>query len=275
MVMSPEYPDLKWVQPRAWSNANRTSVQVVVIHTTEGSMRAESAEDGAAYDARRTDSTSTHYFHDSNSTVQCVRTEDIAYAALYNGNQRGIQHELCARAGTTDWSGEYSQDMLWVAARQVARDCMKWRIPARKLTAAQVAAGEKGLCGHVDITIAFPQDGGDHTDPGTRFPWFQFLAIVQAIIEGDTDMALADDMIVITEDTDKAAFGGDQPAGYKASAATLLQLTLIHAARAAASSRAASDSGKAILEEQKKTNILLAELVSLLKPTTPPAAAKK
>ncbi len=179
MVQSPEYPDLKWVQPRSWTDANRDSVQLIVIHTTEGSAHSSSAEDGAAYDARRTDGTSTHYFHDSTSTIQCVRTNDRAHTARTQGNRRGIHHELCGRAGSIDWDGDYAQAMLKRVAKQAARDSKKWGIPVRHLTVDQVADGVKGFCGHYDITRAFPQDGGTHTDPGSRFPWTQFLNMVR------------------------------------------------------------------------------------------------
>lgn len=181
MAQSPEYPDLRWVESKSWTDANRTSVQLIVIHTTEGHEEADSAEDGAAYDARRTDGTSTHYFHDRNSTVQCVRTSDQAHAARTQGNRRGIQHELCGKAGqgATGWADDASQGTLRQAAKQAARDAKKWNIPIRHLTVAQVAAGTKGFCGHWDITRAFPQDDGTHTDPGTSFPWTQFLDMVR------------------------------------------------------------------------------------------------
>jgi N-acetyl-anhydromuramyl-L-alanine amidase AmpD len=183
MATSPEYPDLRWMPPKSWSDANRGSVQLIVIHTTEGSAQAESAEDGAAYDQRRTDGTSTHYFHDSNSTVQCVRTADQAHAARTQGNRRGIQHELCTRAGSADWGNAYHQALLRQAAKQAARDAEKWGIPVRHVTVAQVAAGEKGFCGHIDITRAFPADKGTHEDPGPKFPWSQFLDLVRDELE--------------------------------------------------------------------------------------------
>ncbi len=182
MATSPEYPDLPWMPPKSWTDANRTNVQLIVIHTTEGSEHAQSAEDGASYDQRRTDGTSTHYFHDCDSTVQCVRTEDQAHAARTQGNKRGIQHELCADAADT-WNDSYHQAVLHRAAKQAARDAKKWGIPIKKLSSSQVAAGNKGFCGHAEITYAFPQDGGTHTDPGTNFPWSQFLAMVEE--EGD------------------------------------------------------------------------------------------
>lgn len=187
MAQSAEYPDLKWVPPKSWTNSNRTSVQVIVVHDTEGSENATSAEDGAAYDQRRTDGTSTHYFHDQNSTVQCVLTADQAHAARANGNRIGIQHELCgvASQGAAGWADAASQGTLRQAAKQVARDCKKWNIPVRRLTSGQVAGGTKGICGHADITAAFPQDNGTHTDPGPTFPWVSFLAMVQDELEGN------------------------------------------------------------------------------------------
>jgi hypothetical protein len=184
MAQSPEYPDLKWVQPRSWTDANRTSVQFITIHTTEGSAHSQSAEDGAAYDARRTDGTSAHYFVDNTSVIQCVRTNDRAHTARTQGNRRGIHYELCARAGwaASRWADSYSEAMLKRAAKQAARDARKWGIPIRHLTVDQVKDGVKGFCSHWDITRAFPADGGTHTDPGPNFPWSRFLDMVRAEI---------------------------------------------------------------------------------------------
>jgi N-acetyl-anhydromuramyl-L-alanine amidase AmpD len=201
MARSPEYPDLPWVEPRSWTNANRTSVQLIVIHTTEGSAHAGSAEDGAAYDARRTDGTSAHYFVDSDSVVQCVRTADQAHTARAQGNRRGIQYELCGRAGWSEaqWANAYGQAMLRRAAKQAARDARKWGIPVRHLTLAQIKAGDKGFCSHWDITRAFPADGGTHTDPGPNFPWGQFLDMIRDELE--------EDMAIDTTDVNKILDG--------------------------------------------------------------------
>jgi hypothetical protein len=73
--------------------------------------------------------------------------------------------------------------MLKRAAKQCARDAKKWGIPLRKLSAERVADGEKGFCGHVDVSRAFPADKGTHTDPGVNFPWAQFIALVKAEME--------------------------------------------------------------------------------------------
>jgi N-acetyl-anhydromuramyl-L-alanine amidase AmpD len=209
MAQSPEYPDLKWVPPKSWTDANRSYVQCVVIHMTEGAATATAAEDGAAYDQRRTDQTSTHYFHDSNTTIQCVRTADQAHAARTQGNRRGIQHELCGRGGTIDWNGTYGTGVLQHAAKQVARDCRKWDIPPRKISATQLAGGTKGICGHVDVTNAFPQDGGTHTDPGSRFPWSRFINMVQEYYAPEEDSMAGITKQDITDAVWKASYGGD------------------------------------------------------------------
>lgn len=190
MAQSPEYPDLAWMPPASWTDANRTVVQLIVIHTTEGGARGTAAEDGAAYDRRREDGTSTHYFTDNNSTVQCVRTTDQAHAARAQGNRRGIQYELCTKSGSATWGDAYHQAMLRLVAKQAARDAKKWGIPVRHCSAAEVADGLKGFCGHADITKAFPQDKGTHTDPGTGFPWSLFLDMVRAELNQEDDMDL-------------------------------------------------------------------------------------
>ena len=195
-MQSPEYSDLTFVKPRSWTRTERTSVQLIVIHTTEGSAHNRSAEDGAAYDARREDGTSTHYFVDNDSVIQCVETRFRAHTARSQGNRRGIQYELCTRARTSPagWMNPYHQAMLRRAAKQAARDAKRWGIPVRKISAERVAAGERGFCGHVDITRAFPADGGTHTDPGINFPWAQFLALVKAELEPAKAPEQEDDM---------------------------------------------------------------------------------
>ena len=197
-MQSTEYPDLSLVIPAAYGIGRPLSdtPRVIVIHYTAGSERSTSAEDGAAYDQRRTDGTSTHYFVDQDSIIQCVYTWDRANAARYMGNRIGIQYELCGTSQTrAQWLDAASDATLTLAAKQVARDCYKYKIPVRKITSTQVAAGSHGICGHADITLAFPADAGDHMDPGPEFPWDVFIARVQTaltnIITQEDDMDAA------------------------------------------------------------------------------------
>lgn len=197
MAPSPEYPDLQFVQPKAWgSGRDGKAVRYIVVHYTAGSEGPNSAEDGAAYDQRRTDGTSTHYHVDSNSVVQCVLTWDRANACFHKGNRLGIQYEL---AGTlqsrAQWLDPVSDATITNAARQMARDAKKYGIPVRRLSTSETRAawysypnGPKGFVGHVDVTNAYPEDGGDHTDPGPEFPWDVLLSRVEQFMTGEDDM---------------------------------------------------------------------------------------
>lgn len=180
-----EWPDLPFVPPRSYS-AWRPNGQprLIVVHYTAGSEGPTSAEDGAAYDQRRTDGTSAHYYVDQNSIVQCVYTWNRAHTALWNGNQVGIHYELCGTVQSrAQWLDAASSATIKNAAVQMVRDMEKYGIPAVRLTPQQVRAGHRGICGHADVTFAWPEDGGDHTDPGTEFPWD---VLIKAIQEGSS-----------------------------------------------------------------------------------------
>jgi len=201
MAKSPEYPDLPWVPPRSFTRGRSSGTpRFIVIHTTEGSAHGQSAEDGAAYDARRTDQTSTHYFVDSTSVVQCVRTTDTAHTAGPSGNRWGIQYELCGRASydRSWWLGDYGRPMLRLAAAQAARDVKRYGIPVKRITPADLRNGGRGFVGHVDVTNAWGEV--DHTDPGKNFPWTEFLGFVNEAINPASDLVAdegEDDMTVI------------------------------------------------------------------------------
>jgi N-acetyl-anhydromuramyl-L-alanine amidase AmpD len=188
-----------WVgYPRSYTPGRTRQVQYVVIHTTEGGEGPTAAEDGAAYDKRRTDGVSTHLFIDQDSAVQEVPFGDRAHAARFHGNEIGIQVELCGRAGQTwaQWHDAASAAELRIAAVEVAAICRRFDLPARHMSIAEVRAAyyardgarPKGICAHNDVTGAYPEDGGTHFDPGPNYPWNEFLAMVQAELEGGEDM---------------------------------------------------------------------------------------
>jgi hypothetical protein len=139
VTQSSEYPDLRFVPPRAYGTGrDGKAVRYIVIHYTAGAERSTSAEDGAANDQHRTDGTSTHYFVDSDSVVQCVLTSNRGNAARAKGNRLGIQYELCGTAQTrAQWLDAASLPTLRNAAKQVARDCRKYDIPVRRLSVVE------------------------------------------------------------------------------------------------------------------------------------------
>lgn len=240
MAQSPEYSDLRWMPPRAWGEGrDGKAVRYIVIHYTAGAERSTSAEDGAVYDQHREDGTSTHYFVDRDSIVQCVRTRDRANAARHKGNRLGIQFELCGTAqNRAQWLDAASLPTLKLAAEQVARDCRKYGIPVRRLTVAETRRawtdypnGPKGIVGHVDCTNAYPEDGGDHTDPGAQFPWDLFLDMVRAELNPqEDDVSFSSDEFTLTP---MAADALGKPAGTRMSGADLLQTMAIHMMRIA------------------------------------------
>jgi N-acetyl-anhydromuramyl-L-alanine amidase AmpD len=180
-----DWPDIPFLQALG-DGGLRGVTQVICIHTTESSADAAGE---ARYAAVRADETSAHYYCDRSGAIwQAVRDSHIAYSALWNGNQRGLHIELCGHADTTD----ITDPLLQTGARIVARLADKYEIPVRKVTAGQLLAGDRGICGHADITQAFPSDHGTHWDPGSKFPWSHFISLVQSAVEGDEFMALTD-----------------------------------------------------------------------------------
>lgn len=160
----------------------------IIVHTTEGSEHARSAEDGNAYDARRTDGTSTHVFVDTDTVVQEVNSYDRAHAALAVGNNRGYQIELCGRAGqvASQWADASSSAELMLAAQHCARVALKLGIPARWLTRDQMLAREKGFATHKNVTDWI---AGTHTDPGPNFPFGAFMTMVRRFMREYTTVA--------------------------------------------------------------------------------------
>ncbi len=187
-----------WVGlPKSYTPGRNRPVQYVVIHATDNTEGPSSAEAGASWDKRRTDGTSTHILVDSDSAVREVQDADRAHHARYHGNEIGLGVEICGYASQTaaQWDDDVSRATLQIAAREVAQMCRDHGLPPVRLSVAEVRAAyyapdgqrPKGICGHIDVTRAYPEDNGTHTDPGSGFPWDRFLAMVAAEM-GDDDM---------------------------------------------------------------------------------------
>lgn len=225
--------DIQWVgYPKSWTKGRRRKPQVVILHYTAGSEGPTSAEGGAAYDKRRTDGTSTHYFTDSaGPALQEVPDGDRAHTARFHGNEIGINIEICGTVQTrSQWLDPVSSATLRTTAGLVAILLQRHGFAFRRLTTAELRRAyysDPSLTGIVDhnaCTEAFPEDNGTHTDVGTAFPWDVFMAMVAAEL-GDTE---GDDMpklfqcddgpagvgaVYGSSGTSRMGFGGPDPWG--------------------------------------------------------------
>lgn len=154
------------------------AVRVIVIHSMEAPEKGDTAENVARFFATTDREASAHLCVDSDSTVRCVRDDDVAFAAP-GANADGVHVELAgfARQTEPEWLDAFGVLMLERAAVATADYCIKYGIPVKRLTNAELAdKANRGIVSHAQVSEVFKKS--DHTDPGTGFPWAFFLARV-------------------------------------------------------------------------------------------------
>jgi N-acetyl-anhydromuramyl-L-alanine amidase AmpD len=161
------------------TRAGGRQIDLIVVHTMEMDEKGETAENCAQWFRNPGAKVSAHYCVDANSIVQCVRDQDVAWAAP-GANSNGLQIEHAGRAKQTgrDWSDAYSTAMLERSAVLVGDLCKKYKIPVSWLYAADLKAGKRGITTHDAVSKAFKR--GSHWDPGQGFPVERYLALVRA-----------------------------------------------------------------------------------------------
>lgn len=178
--MSFETEKFKYVPARIqkrWPKGRRP-VRLVVIHSTEAPEGPNTAENVARYFASPQAGGSAHITVDENSIVQSVLDNNIA-AAAPGANTDGIHIELAGYAKQTEaeWLDPYGVLLLNNAADAASQYCLKYDIPALKLTDQDLRAGLKGIVGHDQVTRVYRKS--THTDPGQSFPWQWFITRVK------------------------------------------------------------------------------------------------
>ena len=174
-------PAIKFIQARNYTKLSTPrKIDLIVIHTMEAPEKPTTAENVAAWFAGPSaPRASAHYCLDSDSVVQTVREEDVAWHAPgANRNGIGIEHAGFAKQTPADWADEFSTAMLAQSAQLVAEICKRYDIPVTRLTPADLKNKKRGICGHVDCTNAF-SDGVGHWDPGPSYPWASYLAQIR------------------------------------------------------------------------------------------------
>jgi N-acetyl-anhydromuramyl-L-alanine amidase AmpD len=168
------------IQARNYTPAHRDSIRAICIHTMENQEKPGTARAVAKWFASPVaPQASAHACVDNAEVVLCVKPTSIAWAAPHlNRDGYHIEHAGYARQTASDWSDDYSAQMLRLSARHAAEIATAWGIAPHRLTLVEVADGKsRGFCGHADVTAAFKTIGG-HTDPGTAFPWDLYMAMV-------------------------------------------------------------------------------------------------
>lgn len=171
---------IPFIQARGVNYVSSRSIRLIVLHTMENDEKPDKAEGVALWFAGMTKyeapQASAHYNIDTDSIVQSVRERDIAWGAP-GANNDGIHIEHAGRAGQsfTDWFDATSIAILARSSVLVADLCLRHDIPVRKLVKGEILAGEKGICGHADISAAYPPKTNPHLDPGPNFPWQDYL----------------------------------------------------------------------------------------------------
>ncbi len=172
---------IRFVQAKNFTPANRTSVDVVVIHTMEAPEASTTAENVSAWAAGpNAPQASWHYAIDDDSIVQCVKETDIAWAAP-SRNRNGIQleHAGYARQSAAEWADSFSARMLARSALLTADICRRWNIPVEFVDAAALLAGKRGITTHWEVTKGPGKGLTTHVDPGPNFPMDRYLEQVR------------------------------------------------------------------------------------------------
>lgn len=171
-------PTLPYYGPVAHSSGTgNLPINRVVIHCTAGSD-AKGAQGTARYFRDPDAGGSAHYITDSDESIQCAHDNVVCWHAPPNPHSLGIEMECSlASRGEGHWGRADHIAMMKRTALLTAQKCLQYNVPLVKLSPADLRAGERGICGHWDVTRAFGQSS--HTDPEAFFPWTVFMAWVR------------------------------------------------------------------------------------------------
>lgn len=163
--------------PAHYYEGREKPLRLIVIHTMEAPESPKTAENIAAYFASGNVVASAHACVDQDSVVVCLPPSDTAFAAPgANSDGYQIEHAGYASQDGAGWNDAESQSMLKLSAAHAREIALAAGIPLRHLSDAELAAGYAGFVGHDQVSRVYKRS--DHWDPGTDFPWSQYMSLV-------------------------------------------------------------------------------------------------
>ncbi len=181
----------------------------IVIHTAENKPDINGpdrgAENVAKFIAGRSESGSYHSVVDSSSVLHLVRYEWEAFHEGTGGNRWSLGLTFATKA--SEWQRlppKWVDDIISNGAKE-ARAMADWvkstvdvDVPARRISASEYRAGEAGFVTHAEL------DPGRRSDPGSQFPWQDFLDQFEELGNiADRDAEDVDEKVDDVEESDE------------------------------------------------------------------------
>lgn len=205
----------------------------VVVHGMVTPTRCGVAYSTGLYFQTSAAGGSAHLGVDPCEVVRYLPDGVIAQHAPPNTRSLGIEMADPVAGDAARWSDTDHVKMLALTAAEVRAWCLAYQIPMRKIGPVELRNGERGVCGHIDVSQAWRLT--DHWDPGPTFPWATFMDAVRAgadPIPEEDDMTpdQARQLAAATKDANRAADQASVAAMQSAGAMRLAQVALSWAA---------------------------------------------
>ena len=159
--------------------ANRTRVDLIVLHSAEAPEKPGTARAVARWFQREDVKASAHYSVDADETIMCVPEGSIAWGAP-GANANGLQIEMAGYAGqnASQWADAYSCATITRTVDLCVELCRRWSIPAVLIGPSLLLERGRGITTHAFVSRAFHRS--THTDPGPYFPLEHLILRVSA-----------------------------------------------------------------------------------------------